>query len=146
MALGLVLLPWVAMGISYLVTPGYLGPFIKHPLGFGCLLIGLIMSGIAYAILQATRVWVVWTVTILFLILPQFVVPMLGPALMTIMQALGPVYSEKSNESTTTTAEPGAADGASDGASDGADRADESDAKSKDDAAKDDASKDDYSK
>lgn len=146
MALTLALLPWVVLGLTALVSPGYIGPFLQHPVGFACMLIGLIMSGIAYAVLQATKVWVVWVVAILFLILPQLVVPMVAPACLTIMQALGPVFGEKGGDSSTKD-EPGSIDGSAESA----EKTDESGATSKDastktESSKDDSAKDDYSK
>lgn len=83
--------PWIAIGIAYLISPSYMAPFMSDPLGIACLLLMLVwtIAGIAFSVIPGIPgllkgLWWIW--------LPVFLlVPMLGPAVITILHALGPL-------------------------------------------------------
>lgn len=83
--------PWIAIGIAYAIWPGYMSPFMHDPIGIACLLLMLVwtIAGIVLSVIQGLPallkgLWWIW--------LPVFLlVPMLGPAVLTILQALGPL-------------------------------------------------------
>jgi Flp pilus assembly protein TadB len=43
--------PWIAIGIAYLISPSYMAPFMSDPLGIACLLLMLVwtIAGIAFS-------------------------------------------------------------------------------------------------
>lgn len=81
----------VVLGVNR--SPDYVLPFLKSPFG-----IGLIVAALSW---QAFGVWFAtratskksainrWAFAEFFCIAPAFVIPMVGPALLTIKQALG---------------------------------------------------------
>ena len=83
--------PWIAIGIAYLISPSYMAPFMSDPLGIACLLLMLVwtIAGIAFSAIPGIPgllkgLWWIW--------LPVFLlVPMLGPAVVTILKAVGPL-------------------------------------------------------
>ena len=83
--------PWIAIGIAYLISPSYMAPFMSDPLGIACLLLMLVwtIAGIAFSVIPGIPgllkgLWWIW--------LPVFLlVPMLGPAVVTILKAVGPL-------------------------------------------------------
>lgn len=83
--------PWIAIGIAFLSWPGYMAPFMSDPIGIACLLVMLLwtIAGIAFSVIPGIPVllkglWWIW--------LPVFLlVPMLGPAVVTILHAIGPL-------------------------------------------------------
>lgn len=83
-------MPWVILLLTTTVTPGYIGPLLYHayPLVAGVYIWNLI--GL-YLMLRARNLGI-WILQFLIFILPSIMVPMVGPAVITIMQALGPVF------------------------------------------------------
>lgn len=83
--------PWVAIGIAFAISPGYMSPFMHDPVGIACLVLMLVwtIAGIILSVIPGLPTllkgfWWIW--------LPVFLlVPMLGPAVLTILQALGPL-------------------------------------------------------
>jgi hypothetical protein len=85
-------------GINILVSPGYYGPFAATPIGlvililvFGWQAIGLALICIPQSSVLKWPAIVRWSVVPLFCTIPVFAVLMLGPAILTIINALGPV-------------------------------------------------------
>lgn len=83
--------PWIAIGIAFSISPSYMAPFMSDPIGIACLLLMLVwtIAGIALSVIPRIPglikgLWWIW--------LPVFLlVPMLGPAVITILHALGPL-------------------------------------------------------
>lgn len=92
-AASVVALPWIFVVLTVVASPGYLIPFLQLPVGMGIMLITAFISALSWWVLQRTANKAVWAVIIFFLILPQFATPMMGPACVVIIQALGPTLS-----------------------------------------------------
>ena len=85
----------ISIAGTCLFAPGYILPFFQNPLALA-LTIGLFvweLIGLFIACTPAsTKVSILrWMLIIPVFVLPLTVVPMLGPAFLTISQALGPV-------------------------------------------------------
>lgn len=102
-AVGAVSVPWIFFVLQLVLVPGYLMPMFHHPIAgpvmIGVLLVGLAISAVTWFFLQRSQKPVVWILLILFIVGPQtlssIAVSALGPAIVTIIQALGPVVGSE---------------------------------------------------
>ncbi len=86
--------------LVYLITPGYLIPFLHNPAGLGCIILLAIWVAIGFVLLLLSdKVWPRIVVGI-FVAAPTLLLLMLGPAIVTIVQALGPVMQDQDANST----------------------------------------------
>src|SRR5688572_26922005 len=81
--------------ITYAAAPAYISGLINNPIGL-TLLFGAIaweLLGLWFASLPAGPVatGVKWSAVTVFCIVPMLLMPMIGPAVVTITQAIGPV-------------------------------------------------------
>ncbi len=98
LALTLWLLPFCVICLTYVATPGYIIPFLNHPIA-RLLIIGLYivhtgacMGAAGTGLLNLHRALkIVITIFAVFTTTTLLLVPMLGPAALTIMSAMGPV-------------------------------------------------------
>lgn len=88
-ALAVVWTPWGFFLLTWLFAPGYVGPFLKLRAGMGIVAIAGLGSLFAWWIMQRTSHVAAWVCAILFFVMPVFLIPMLGPATIAILQALG---------------------------------------------------------
>jgi len=91
----------VAMGFpialflySYFSSPGYWQPFMRQPFGVPILIGALVWLGIGTAVLLLGNGWIRKLGFVVFSV-PVSLLSMLGPAILTIIQALGPISSAK---------------------------------------------------
>lgn len=87
--------PWFFMWTTYLISPGYILPFLNEMPGKTVVLIMAIWDLLWFLFLVSTKSNVLSVLVIIFFVLPLNLVPMLGPAVGTIIKSLGPIYSEK---------------------------------------------------
>ena len=90
-------LPVLVLLMTWVATPGYIGPFLNHPVArimlLGSLSIHTLLCGLLG--LSSSLKWHI-AIKITFVVLSAIsmvifgMIPILGPALVTIMQALGP--------------------------------------------------------
>lgn len=85
------LVPIVFFGISYLVRPGYYSPLFANALGLVIISGMLIWDGIGLAIGLVSQSLVVRILAIFFFTLPVILCGTLLPAVLTIVQAVGPI-------------------------------------------------------
>jgi hypothetical protein len=88
----MVSIPIAIFLVSYFSSPDYFAPFVKHPLGIAVLVGCAVWLFIGFFVLLITNGWQRKVASFCF-IFPVTVIPMLGPAVITIMTALGPVMS-----------------------------------------------------
>lgn len=90
--------------VSYFASPDYFAPMFSQPLGIIMLVGSVIWLLIGAFVLLITNGWTRRFATVLFTT-PVILMTMLGPAILTIMSAPGPIVesSESSSDSTTTT-------------------------------------------
>jgi len=88
----------IVEAISMLASPGYMRPFLSLPIGiavmivaFGWQAIGLLFICLPKSPMLNWPAIARWSIVPMFFVVPVFVVIMLGPALVTIATALGPV-------------------------------------------------------
>ncbi len=81
---------------TLIASPGYLLPFLKNPLGLGMLVTACLWEalGIWFATRPASPkvAALKWFLVQTLCVAPVFLAPMLGPAIITIVQALGPPH------------------------------------------------------
>lgn len=86
----------VVFAISYFRSPGYLTPFLNNTtcqIALAVLVLWQVL-GLAIMFLTGYRPWKGIVITTFFT-LPLLVAPMLGPAVLTIINAMGPVMNSK---------------------------------------------------
>lgn len=101
-AAGATAIPWLFLGLELLLAPGYLLPMFRHPVAgpiiIGTLIVGLLVSALSWFLMQRSQNPTVWVLAIIFIIMPQTIASLglatLGPAVVTIVQALGPVFGD----------------------------------------------------
>jgi hypothetical protein len=86
--------PIVIFIISYIVTPSYYGPMFKDPIGIAMLVGGFIWLIIGAFVLMITNGFLRRFLCVMF-ITPVILITMLGPAVITIASALGPVVESE---------------------------------------------------
>jgi len=100
---------WIFAGIVLLIqalsfgaSPGYMRPFLNTTVGQVVMSLGLIWQMLGLALICVPRSPVLswpaiarWIVIPLFFVVPFFLVMILGPALLTIVNAIGPVMDTK---------------------------------------------------
>ena len=83
--------PWIAIGIVFLIWPSYMAPFMSDPIGIACLLLMLLwtIAGIVLSVIPGipALLKVLWWICLPFFLL----LPVLGPAVVTILHAIGPL-------------------------------------------------------
>ena len=88
---------------SYLASPDYFAPMLSQALGLVMLGLSLAWLAIGFFVLMVTNGWLRSLMAIVFTT-PVILLTMLGPAVITIASALGPVVgSENSVDATSTT-------------------------------------------
>lgn len=92
-AVGLVTPPWIVTGSTLLLAPQYLDAFLKHPIGLGLMSFALVTNIFSWWLMARSKSLYVWTAVFFLLVIPQTLVPMLGPAVMPIIRALGPIFN-----------------------------------------------------
>ncbi|MBX9720795.1 MAG: hypothetical protein K2X81_05340 [Candidatus Obscuribacterales bacterium] len=85
------ILPWIILGVTCICSPSYIIPFLNHPTGRLVMLLVFAWETLGCLLLARYRHAIVWVAVMMFCILPAILVPMLGPAVIVILQALGPV-------------------------------------------------------
>lgn len=86
---------------TYVLTPGYIVPLLNHPIAriVICLLTfwELVAMGIHwyFAPISDVNKSVLYTLMTLFFYIPGLLYPMLGPATIAIVSALGPIFYSK---------------------------------------------------
>ncbi len=86
---------------TYVMTPGYIVPLLNHPIARLIILLiffwEIVAAGLHwyFAPVSNTNRTVLYTLTLIFIFLPGYLFPMLGPACIAIMNALGPILSTK---------------------------------------------------
>lgn len=90
-AITLALSPLFLWFFAYLAYPGFILPFLNHPIARLVLLAALVwlLIGMAF-MLRARKIWQFVLLALLFPV-PVNLIPMLGPAVVTIIQVEGPV-------------------------------------------------------
>ena len=83
--------PILFFGISYLVSPVYYSPLFASALGLCFVAAMLVWDGIGLAVGLASQSLVVRILAIVFFTLPVIFCSTLLPAVLTIVQAIGPV-------------------------------------------------------
>lgn len=91
---GLSFWPLVVLMLNGLLAPGYIIPFLNHPIGrlmamFGCV---WLVPGF-FVMRRFPRLWQITLAQIAFTI-PVLLIFMLGPATIGIFSALGPILSQ----------------------------------------------------
>ena len=95
-------IPIAFSALTYIATPGYLSPLLKNSTGLVILGVASAWGVLGYFLmLRASLVssegnWVQivsWILVVMLFILPCCMVPMLGPAVLTILNALSPIMS-----------------------------------------------------
>jgi hypothetical protein len=82
--------PVGVMLVTCIATPGYIIPFCSHPVAQLAMGIAFIWLVIGYLVmLRCNRTWQISLAVLLFT-MPAGLVPMLGPAVLTIATAIGP--------------------------------------------------------
>lgn len=88
------ILPWLLMILVYLVSPGYMVPFLDYPVA-RMVLIGLfVWESAGCFLLFRFKHPLVWIAVILFCIMPALLIHLLGPAIWTILIAWGPAFAK----------------------------------------------------
>lgn len=82
--------PIVIVALSWACAPEYFGPMLKEPIGIAMLIGALIWLVIGAFLLMITSGWRRRVVCVL-VTFPVILMAMLGPAVLTIATALGPV-------------------------------------------------------
>lgn len=82
-------LPYSLMLLTYIGAPSYVAPIFRNATASTLLLIMATLNGLGCLWMSKTSNPVVWIFVILFLVAPLAVFPMIGPALLTILQAMG---------------------------------------------------------
>jgi hypothetical protein len=91
----LVLPPWLLMGLMSFFTPsGYFTSLFTTPEGQLMLGVCGILSAISLVLTIKSKAVVVWILSFVFLVIPQMLVPFLGPSIITIIKAIGPVTGQ----------------------------------------------------
>lgn len=81
--------------LTYIMAPGYIIPFLNHPIG-KIVFLGLLAWHILGSLLFArTNNFLLRLAIFIIFSMPLIIVPMIGPAHMGIMQALGPVIQSR---------------------------------------------------
>lgn len=94
-ALGLLLPPWALMAIMSLFTPkDYFGPLFTTLEGQIMLGICGVLSVVAFLLTFRSKSIPIWIVSFVLLVLPQMIVPFLGPSIITIIKAIGPITGQ----------------------------------------------------
>lgn len=77
-----------------LMAPGFLLPFMNHPVGHLITIASCLWSMLGICLLwRSTKIWQ-YVLEVLFFAFPVTLTPMIGPAVVTIVQALGPMYGK----------------------------------------------------
>lgn len=92
--------PLLYLLVMYISTPGYIIPFLNHPICRLVTLVGLFWMVVGFGLMFTARKTWQFVVLWIFFQLPVIVMLNLGPAVVTIIQAIGPVM--KSADTTTT--------------------------------------------
>lgn len=78
------LAPWALFLLAWLLTPGYVVPWLYHPTLRLITLTLAAVSGVLFWVLQYTKSKLIWTLVIVMFVIPICALPMLGPAIVTI--------------------------------------------------------------
>lgn len=110
--------PLLYLLVMYISTPGYIIPFLNHPICRLVTAVGLFWMVVGFGLMFTARKTWQFVVLWIFFQLPVIVMFNLGPAVVTIIQAIGPVMEsadktettiETTTTETTTTDNPGEA-------------------------------------
>lgn len=99
-ATGAVSVPWVVFALTFVVAPAYVMPMFNHPITLlvmsVTLALALVVSAVCWRVLRSSSSATTWACIGVFVIAPQtfgaLIVGVLGPAVITIIQALGPIF------------------------------------------------------
>ena len=91
-ALAVAALPWAFFALTYLAAPGYV-PSLASRTGQLIVLSMLVWDGIGLYIMLASKSVLAWALAFIFFVFPLMPAIMLGPAILTIINALGPLGS-----------------------------------------------------
>lgn len=91
-ALALVMPPWLTIALMSMFTPkDYFTPLFTAMEGQIMLGICGILSVAAFLLSFRSKSVLVWILSFVILVCPQMLVPFLGPSIITIIKAIGPV-------------------------------------------------------
>lgn len=85
------IVPWSVFVLQFIFAPGYTGTLLKQPAGIALTLATMLWQGLGIFLISRTASVGLRVVIAIFFITPVLLLPMFGPALVTILQALGPV-------------------------------------------------------
>jgi hypothetical protein len=87
--------------LNIIVSPGYIRPFAATPIGLVFLILFFAWQAVGLASICIPQSPVLkwpaaarWSIVPLFCVLPVFILLILGPAILTIFNALGPIESK----------------------------------------------------
>ncbi len=86
-----IFLPEICMICVAIWQPSYIMPFLYHPIGWILIFLMLLWSGVGLYMLKMPKVPLALKIAWWLCEVPLLLVPMLGPAVLTIIQALGPI-------------------------------------------------------
>jgi hypothetical protein len=84
---------WIAF--VYLISPGFIIPFLNHPIGRLMQLAGLVWLLIGFFVRRKCSKWWQRLIATLIFSLPVALIPLLAPAIITIILAFGPMPQNK---------------------------------------------------
>jgi hypothetical protein len=89
------MLPFVLLGLTYAMAPGYLVPWFNHPIARLVIIALVPWHGLGTWLFSRTSNFALQMVIAVFFMGPLILVPQLGPTTDTIQQALGPLERGK---------------------------------------------------
>lgn len=81
------LVPWAMFALTWLMTPSYISPMLNHPATIPGTVTAGLLTALFFWVLQSTQSKLIWILVILLFVVPMCLVPLIGPAPLTIIKA-----------------------------------------------------------